>query len=186
VSQQRIIDYHLARLKDRKVDIRLDALHQLSLIKPDGWLVTVRGVFNDDGDASVREAARKLLVSQQVERLKDEKPDVRQDALRQYMSLNGGEAVRVAHTVFSNDADKTVRQSARQLLVQYYMERLQSGDVPARTEAIDWLEQLNADEALDLLQQVFGNDSDAEVKRLAQKAGRTIFTKTRVKRAGAQ
>jgi hypothetical protein len=182
VSQQRVIDYHLARLKDRKADIRLDALHQLSLLKPPGWIETVRAVYGEDSDAGVREAARKQLVSFHVERLKSDQPDIRQESLRQYVTLNGSEAVRIAHTVYSNDSDKTVRQAARKLLVEYYIERLKSVDAAERGDAIDSLEHLNAEEALEVLQKVYDTDSDDGVRKLAQKAGRTIFMNTRARR----
>lgn len=184
MSQQRVIDYHLTRLKDRKTDVRLDALHQLSLLKPDGYIETTKSVFQQDADAGVREAARKLLMQYYVEQLKSEQSEQRSEALRQYVTLNGAESMQVAYTVYNNDADGGVRTTARSLLVENYIDRLKSGDVPARSEAIDRLEQLNADESLDILQKVYSSDDDAEVRRLAQKAGRTIFMNTRQKRAG--
>ncbi len=60
-------------------------------------------------------------------------------------------------------------------LVKYHIARLQDKDAKVRLKSIKELELLADADALEPLEQVFKTDSDAEVRRAAQEAGRAIF-----------
>jgi len=60
-------------------------------------------------------------------------------------------------------------------LVKYHIARLQDKDAKVRLKSIKELELLSDAHALEPLEQVFKTDSDADVRRAAQEAGRTIF-----------
>ena len=59
MSRQRMIDYHLTRLKDRRSSIRLEAIHELLLLEAFEAMDALEAVFRTDTDAEVRDAARK-------------------------------------------------------------------------------------------------------------------------------
>jgi HEAT repeat protein len=65
--------------------------------------------------------------------------------------------------------------SSTKRIIEYHIARLQDKSSEARLKAIRELELLGAVEALDALQQVYKNDSDTEVRRAAQEAGRNLF-----------
>ena len=67
--------------------------------------------------------------------------------------------------------------SVNKRIVAYHIGRLQDKSVPVRLKAINELALLGDPEALEALQTVFKRDPDAEVRKAAQEAGRTIFLK---------
>jgi HEAT repeat protein len=67
--------------------------------------------------------------------------------------------------------------SASKRLVAYHVSRLQDKNPEVRLKAINELLLLADPEALDALRAVFETDSDLEVRKAAQEAGRTIFLK---------
>jgi HEAT repeat protein len=58
VTPKKVIDYHLARLKDKNPDIRLKAIQELELIGATETLKALRDVFENDEDSAVRKAAQ--------------------------------------------------------------------------------------------------------------------------------
>ena len=60
-------------------------------------------------------------------------------------------------------------------LVEYHIARLKDKDASIRLKAIQELELLSDMDALEALQEVFKNDTNEEIKRAAQIAGRKIF-----------
>ena len=64
-------------------------------------------------------------------------------------------------------------------IVDYHIGRLQDKNRDVRLRAINELALLGDPGALEILQDVFQNDPDAEVRKAAQSAGRTIFLKQR-------
>lgn len=62
-------------------------------------------------------------------------------------------------------------------IVTYHIARLQDKDRNARLKAIRELELLGDPDALSALQDVFKNDTDIEVRKAAQEAGRAIYLK---------
>lgn len=71
-------------------------------------------------------------------------------------------------------SDKAVKQ-----LVHYHIARLKDKNPAARLKAINELALLGDPEALESLKIVFRDDVDADVRKAAQEAGRTIFLKQR-------
>lgn len=67
----------------------------------------------------------------------------------------------------------------RQKLIDYHVNRLKDKRAEVRLDAIQELLQLEATEALEALQNVYAQDVDADVKKAAQAAGRTLFLKKR-------
>jgi len=62
-------------------------------------------------------------------------------------------------------------------IIAYHIARLVDKSPTTRLEAIRELELLAAPEALEALQSVFENDSDKDVRKAAQDAGRAIYRK---------
>ncbi|MGJ3238947.1 MAG: HEAT repeat domain-containing protein [Anaerolineae bacterium] len=64
-------------------------------------------------------------------------------------------------------------------IVEYHIARLKDKSPEARLKAIQELVLLESGDALDALKDVFENDSDEEVRKAAQHAGRQLFLKVR-------
>lgn len=62
-------------------------------------------------------------------------------------------------------------------VVDYHINRLQDKNPQVRLRAIKELELLGDPDALEPLRKVFNSDSDVEVRKAAQEAGRVIFLK---------
>ena len=62
-------------------------------------------------------------------------------------------------------------------IIEYHISRLEDKNPQVRLKAIRELELLEASEALEPLQTLFNTDPDLDVRKAAQKAGRTIFRK---------
>jgi HEAT repeat protein len=67
--------------------------------------------------------------------------------------------------------------SVNKKLVAYHIGRLKDHDPQVRLRTIRELAQLGDPEALDALHTVFESDSDPEVRKAAQEAGRAIFAR---------
>ena len=55
---RKVIEYHMARLKDKRPDVRLNAIKELELIAAPETLDALRAVYENDEDGSVRKAAQ--------------------------------------------------------------------------------------------------------------------------------
>ncbi len=55
---KRVIEYHLARLKDKNAAVRLKAIKELELIGAVEALEPLRDLFENDPDIDVRKAAQ--------------------------------------------------------------------------------------------------------------------------------
>ena len=55
---QRLLDYHVGRLKDKNRDVRLRAIKELELLNHTGALDPLRSIYENDRDAEVRKAAQ--------------------------------------------------------------------------------------------------------------------------------
>lgn len=69
-------------------------------------------------------------------------------------------------------------------VIEYHIARLRDKNAPVRLKAIQELEIIGAVEALEILKEIFESDPDEEVRKAAQKAGRTIFLKKRESSGG--
>lgn len=58
VSKQRVTQYHIARLKDKRSAVRLDAIHELLLLEAFDALDALKDVFETDSEEEVRKAAQ--------------------------------------------------------------------------------------------------------------------------------
>jgi len=70
-------------------------------------------------------------------------------------------------------------------IVEYHISRLKDKSPQARLKAIQELVLLEDADALDALKDVFETDSDEDVRKAAQKAGRELFLKVRAKESNA-
>ncbi|MFZ4826858.1 MAG: HEAT repeat domain-containing protein [Phototrophicaceae bacterium] len=65
-TAQKLINYHLSRLKNKSPEVRLSAIQELEVIGNHEVLATLEQVYRTDADESVRDAAqtagRKLFV----------------------------------------------------------------------------------------------------------------------------
>ncbi len=64
-------------------------------------------------------------------------------------------------------------------LMNYHIKRLKNKSRDVRLAAVAELQALGDVDALEPLQEVYKNDVDAEVRKAAQDAGRTIFLSNR-------
>lgn len=55
---QKLLEYHIARLKDKRPEIRLQSIQELVLLNDVGALEALRDVFDSDADVEVRKAAQ--------------------------------------------------------------------------------------------------------------------------------
>ena len=67
--------------------------------------------------------------------------------------------------------------SLNQKLVAYHIARLKDRSAEVRLKSIHELAELGDPAALDALQETFRTDTDLEVRKAAQEAGRAIFLK---------
>lgn len=58
MSKSRVVDYHLARLNDKRASIRIDAIQELVLLNSTEVLDKLREVYEQDEDDEVRKAAQ--------------------------------------------------------------------------------------------------------------------------------
>lgn len=74
--------------------------------------------------------------------------------------------------------------STNKRLVAYHISRLQDKDPGNRIKAIKELELIADPEALDILRSIYDTDSDLDVRKAAQDAGRSIFLKNQAHQNG--
>jgi len=55
---QKLLAYHIGRLKDKRAEIRLQSIQELILLNDAGALEALRNVYATDGDAEVKKAAQ--------------------------------------------------------------------------------------------------------------------------------
>lgn len=55
---QKLLEYHISRLKDKRVDVRLESIRELVLLNDASALDALREVFLNDSDLEVRKAAQ--------------------------------------------------------------------------------------------------------------------------------
>lgn len=66
-------------------------------------------------------------------------------------------------------------------LVEYHIARLKDKSKEVRLKAIHELAQLADPDSLDALHEIYKSDTDKEVRKAAQQAGREVFAKSRAK-----
>jgi HEAT repeat protein len=113
VTTQRVIAYHLARLQDKKPNVRLDAVQQLILLNVDETFAALQEAFSNDTDAAVRDATRSYLAARFIPQLSAPETAARLDAIAWLVKLEAGEALDALQTVYQNDADNDVRREAQ-------------------------------------------------------------------------
>ena len=66
---KKLVTYHIARLKDRRADVRLNAIHELAELGDPEALSALQELYKTDSDLEVRKAAqeagRLLFIKQQ-------------------------------------------------------------------------------------------------------------------------
>ena len=69
MSVKRVVQYHIARLKDKRPEVRLAAIKELELIADPEALGPLKAVFDNDEDMEVRkkaqEAGRSIFLKNQ-------------------------------------------------------------------------------------------------------------------------
>ena len=74
-------------------------------------------------------------------------------------------------------AESSITVSLNKKLVTYHLARLKDKNAAVRLKSIHELAELGDPEALDTLQEMYRSDTDLEVRKAAQAAGRAIFIK---------
>jgi hypothetical protein len=110
---QRVVEYHLARLKDKRPAVRLDAVQQLLLLKADVPTETFLEAYGSEDDADVLKALRQHLTEYYMARLKATSADVRRDAIQRLISIDGIDALEALQEVYLKDADENIRKDAQ-------------------------------------------------------------------------
>jgi HEAT repeat protein len=67
--------------------------------------------------------------------------------------------------------------SANDRMIAYHMARLKDKNPGVRKKSIEELALLEATQAYDVMEDLYHNDPDSEVRKAAQKAGRALFLK---------
>ena len=70
MSVKRMVEYHISRLKDKRTNIRLEAIQELVLLGAVEALDMLEEVYRTDAEESVRRAAKdagKQLFTQQLQ-----------------------------------------------------------------------------------------------------------------------
>lgn len=55
---KKIVEYHISRLKDKRPEVRLEAIQELTLLSAVASLDALREVFEKDDNVDVRKAAQ--------------------------------------------------------------------------------------------------------------------------------
>jgi HEAT repeat protein len=110
---QRVVEYHLARLKDKRPDVRLNAVQQLLLLKADVPTETFLEVYSSDDDSEVLKAVRQHLTEFYIPRLKATNDDVRRDAIQRLVSIDAVDALEALQEVYKSDSDEEIRKDAQ-------------------------------------------------------------------------
>lgn len=55
---KKIVEYHISRLKDKRADVRLEAIQELTLLNDVESLEALREIYEKDDDVEVRKAAQ--------------------------------------------------------------------------------------------------------------------------------
>lgn len=66
-ADKRVLAYHIGRLNDKRVDVRLSSISELAELGDPDALPALEALFRNDKDASVRRAAK--AAGQQIFRL---------------------------------------------------------------------------------------------------------------------
>lgn len=110
---QRVVEYHLARLKDKRSSVRLDAVQQLLLLKADVPTETFLEAYGSEEDTDVLKAIRQHLTEVYIPRLKATNADVRRDAIQRLVSVDAIDALEALQEVFQSDSDEAIRKDAQ-------------------------------------------------------------------------
>lgn len=110
---QRVVEYHLARLKDKRPAVRLDAVQQLLLLKADVPTETFVEAYGNEDDADVLKALRQHLTEYYMARLKATSADVRRDAIQHLISIDAIDALEALQEVYLKDGDENIRKDAQ-------------------------------------------------------------------------
>lgn len=57
-TEKKLVAYHIARLTDKNVEVRLRSVHELAELGDIDALETLKALYRDDPDAEVRKAAQ--------------------------------------------------------------------------------------------------------------------------------
>jgi hypothetical protein len=110
---QRVIEYHLARLKDKRAAVRLDAVQQLLLLKADVPTETFVEAYGNEDDPDVLKVLRQHLSEYYMARLKATSADVRRDAIQRLISIDAVDALEALQEVYLRDTDENIRKDAQ-------------------------------------------------------------------------
>jgi hypothetical protein len=110
---QRVVEYHLARLKDKRSAVRSDAVQQLLLLKADVPTETFLEAYSGEEDAEILKALRQHLTEYYVARLKATNNDVRRDAIQRLVSIDAVDALEALQEVYKSDIDEDIRKDAQ-------------------------------------------------------------------------
>lgn len=75
-SQQKLINYHIRRLQDKRPDVRIKSIRELALLGAEEALEALHEVFQNDPDDEVKraaqEAGREIFVKSRAGKVIDE------------------------------------------------------------------------------------------------------------------
>lgn len=73
MSKDRMVDYHINRLQDKRESVRLDAIEQLGLLKAVEALGDLETLYHNDPDDDVRRMAK--TIGRELYDIKTKSPD---------------------------------------------------------------------------------------------------------------
>ncbi len=129
-TTQRLVAYHLSRLKDKSIDVRMKAIKEMELLESDEAQAGLASYFidlldNADKDVYQRAVSEfsalkpdspvlKALTQHYIAQLSDSSTVKRLTAIKILETLGASEAMTPLQRVFENDADQEVRRAAQE------------------------------------------------------------------------
>lgn len=119
-AKDRMIAYHLARLEDKRADVRREAIHELELLEAVEAYDALIALLEHEEDDGVKAAARQYVITHQVTLLQDESAEVRLGAIEMLDALDAVEAYGVLEALHQRETDETVKKAAQRVGYKLY------------------------------------------------------------------
>ncbi len=126
-AKDRMIAYHLARLQDKRADVRREAIQELELLEAVEAYDALIALLENEEEDDVKAAARQFVIAHQVALLQNESAEVRLGAIMMLDALNAAEAYGALEGLHQSEADEAVKKAAQKTGYKLYKLK-QAGD----------------------------------------------------------
>jgi HEAT repeat protein len=119
-AKERMIAYHVARLQDKRAEVRQEAIRELELLEAVEAYEPLMVLLETEEDEGVKAAARKFVISHQVTLLRDDNAETRLAAIQMLDALDAVEAFTALEALHQSEADETVKKAAQKIGYRLY------------------------------------------------------------------